>query len=174
MHLFRITVHKCHGSYGISVQQKEIHPFHCFEITQTMNGARVFFCGFFYLFILKCLHVRFVFYVNICVLNKHYYFYFNEEAGQNCDCIIHWPGKIYPSPCLSFLTLLFPHVFIVYVQTLYGSLINLWHFCKIFFILFVLNCLLMLRFFKMVLKTNKHFVKYCKYFVLYVDEISWI
>lgn len=128
---------------SISVQQKEIHPFHCFEITRDNDRCSFFF----FLFILKCLHVRFVFYVNICVLNKHYYFYFNEDAGQNCDCIIHWPDKIYRSPCLSFLPLLFPHVFIVYVQTLYGSLINLWHFCKIFFILFVINCLLMLRFF---------------------------
>jgi len=38
-------------------------------------------------------------------------------------------------PVSFFLTFAIPYVVIVYVQTLYGSLINLRHFCKIFFIL---------------------------------------
>lgn len=86
MHLFRITVHKCHdySNISISVQQKKVHSLNCFEITQTMTGVNFLYIYFKYscTFCLKyvCEHL---------FLNKHYYFYFNEEAGQNFDCIIH-------------------------------------------------------------------------------------
>lgn len=62
------------------------------------------------------------------------------------------------------LSVLFPRVVIVYVQTLYGSLMKfVMTFQQDFLHSFVLKVLTDVEiFFKVVLKTSKHFVKYGK------------
>lgn len=96
-----IKVMNLYSKISVSVQQKEIHLLHCFE---NLKITYVHFLLILLLFILKCLQHEefpssFSIYVNI-FLNKHYYFYFNEEAGQICDCSILWPGRINRSLCV--------------------------------------------------------------------------